>query len=484
MLRRLSRNLSLRGSGVSSEAVYKPASIEQPVEASINTIFEAARRGRLVVCAGAGLSRAMPANLPGGAELGARLDTRLRGLVNGYSSPRNPENLIAVADAGANLRGGDAALRSEVLRLADFRVAEPNYGHHAVAELLSEGGIGLLLLWNWDDCIERVDLAPERLQVALSDQDLEDLDQPSVAKIHGCATRKSTLLITSTDLAQPPYWIDNAFRERLRGKTIVFIGVGDIADYAQRRLEQLRDELAQGAERDGHPLDIWIVSPTIRSRWDESEWSKLMPGLDEERRLELSADEFLDQLARRWVREATDDLERTAETAVRTDVAESLRAIQAKLSSVGAAGVLRWCRRAALGQEVGTSVILCDGLKELLVAFAVLASGIGDDAVTVRSPSALEFGDRRIEALVACKPVAADRVRQRARHRAEELANQGAIGARATFLVSGVVWGALDDDPDSELEMTLGPSDPQDLVAGASAVRLSFLKASQLTHAA
>jgi hypothetical protein len=409
---------------VSPHSAYRPPSVEKPIEAVINTIFDAARRAGLVVCAGAGLSRAIPTELLSGAELGKRLDERLQGLVNGYVSPANPENLIDVADAGANLDGGKAALRSEVVKLDRFRDAEPNYGHHAIAELLCEGGIALLLLWNWDDCIERVDVAPERLQVARSDRDLEDLEEPSIAKIHGCATRKRTLLITSEDLAKPPYWTDNAFRARLRGKTTVFIGVGDIADYAQRRLEQLRDELAADAEGDDHPLDIWVVSPTIRSKWSESEWATLVPDLPEERRIELSADEFLDQLARRWVRDAIDDLER-AEAAVRPEVAESLRTIRAKLGSIGAAGVLRWCRRAALGQQVGTSVMLCDGLKQLLMAFAVLASDVGADDVRVRGPSALEVGGRRIEALVACEPVPADRVRQRAGGRAEELANQG-----------------------------------------------------------
>jgi hypothetical protein len=443
---------------VSPHSAYRPASVEEPVEAVINTIFDAARRTRLVVCAGAGLSRAMPTDLPSGAELGKRLDERLQGLVSGYVSPPTPENLIAVADAGADLDGGKTALRSEVVKLDRFRDAEPNYGHHAIAELLCEGGIALLLLWNWDDCIERVDVGPERLQVARSDRDLEDL-------------------------TKPPYWTDHAFRERLRGKTAVFIGVGDIADYAQRRLEQLRDELAEDAERDDHPLDIWVVSPTIRSKWNESEWAKLVPDLPEERRIELSADEFLDQLARRWVRDAIDDLER-AETAVRPGVAESLRRIRAKLGSIGAAGVLRWCRRAALGQQVGTSVMLCDGLKQLLMAFAVLATDVGGDDIRVRGPSALEVGGRRIEALVACEPVPADRVRQRAGRRAEELANQGTIGKRATFLVAGVVWGPLSDDPDPELDMTIGRIDPKDLVAGASAVQLSFLDASPLARAA
>ena len=268
-----------------------PASVDAPVEPVINVIFDAARRRGLVVCAGAGLSRGMPTGLPTGEELGERLDERLGSLVNGYVSPQRPEDLIAVADAGADLEGGKTALRGEVLRLADFREAEPNYGHEAIAELLCEGSIQLLLLWNWDDCIERVDVMPERLQVARSRSDLKDLDEPSIAKVHGCSTRPSTLLITSEDLADPPVWSDTAFRERLRGQTAVFIGVGDIADYAQRRLEQLRDDLTA----DGHdetPLDIWVVSPSIRAGWEYSAWARVVPGLPEERRIALSASAY------------------------------------------------------------------------------------------------------------------------------------------------------------------------------------------------
>lgn len=469
---------------MSGGSPYGPPSAEEPVEAVINTIFDAARHGRLVMCAGAGLSRGLPTDLPSGAELGNLLNERLEGLVNGYVAPPHPENLIAVADAGAELEGGEDALRSEVLKLARFLDADPNYGHQVVAELLSEGAIEVLLLWNWDDCIERVDVTPERLQVARSRRDLEDLDQPSVAKIHGCATRKRTLLITSADLDEPPFWTDEAFRERLRGKTVVFVGVGDIADYAQRRLDELRQELAAAPEN-AEPLpDIWVVSPSIRSDWDDSHWAELVPALPDERRVAMSADEFLDQLARRWVREAIDELERSAGPTVRSEVADSLRQINGTLCSMGAARVLRWCRRAALGQTFGGSVMLSDGLKQVLLAFAVLATDAGATHITARSPAALEVGDRRVEALIACDAGPADDVRQRARRRAEELANHGTIGETATFLVSGVVWGALPDDADSELEMATGPTDPEDLVAGPSGVRLSFLKAWELAAAA
>jgi hypothetical protein len=339
----------------------------------VNAIFESALRGRLVVCAGAGLSRAWPADLPGGAELGLRLDARLQALVSGYVPPSDPEDLVAVADAGAALQGGDSTLRTEILRLAGFSEADPNFGHRAIAELLLEGGIDLLLLWNWDDCIERVNVSPERLQVARSTQDLDDLDQPSIAKVHGCATRRSTLVVTTSDLTQLPYWTDTAFRERLRGKTIVFIGVGDIADYAHRRLEQLEEELQEDAERDDQTLDIYVVSPSIKSDWDESQWASLFPNLPEQRKVGLTADEFLDRFARRWAREGFDVLEDSVQAASNPEVSTSLAHLRSKLGSSGAANVIRWCRRAAVGQHVGESVLLSNSIKELIVALAVLA---------------------------------------------------------------------------------------------------------------
>src|SRR4051812_33584155 len=125
---------------------FKAADIDEPIETSVNLIFEAARQGNLVVCAGAGLSRAWPSELPTGAALGERLDDRLKGLISGYESPPDRQNLIAVADAGTSIDGGEPVLRGEVLGLANFQAAEPNYGHQATAELLCEGGISLLLL--------------------------------------------------------------------------------------------------------------------------------------------------------------------------------------------------------------------------------------------------------------------------------------------------------------------------------------------------
>lgn len=457
--------------------------MDAPIDAVVNTLFDRARAGQLVVCAGAGLSRAAPSSLPSGSDLGERLDTRLRDLINGYESPPNPANLIEVADAGAALDGGKDALRTEVLALAEFSSADPNYGHRATAELLCEGCIQLLLLWNWDTCIERVDTVPELLQISRSRDDLEQLDQPSIAKVHGCESRKATLLITSEDLATPPPWADSTIRDRLRDKTVLFIGVGDVADYARRRLEELRDELSRdGDER--ADLDIWIVSPTIRSAWAESDWAALVPTLDEQRRIEMGADDFLDQLARRWVREAFDQLIRAIEGEVRPEVRAALDVVRGALFALGSVLVLRWCRRAALAQQTGASVINTVPIQELFVAYAVLASENATATVTARTPAALEIGDRRIEALVACETLPASKVQQRARARAEELANQGTIVDAAEFLVAGVIFGSLADDPEAQLDVALGETESEDVATGTHGVRLSFINASQLRQAA
>lgn len=466
-----------------TEDHFKAADIDEPIETSVNLIFEAARAGNLVVCAGAGLSRAWPSELPSGATLGEHLDDRLASLVAGYESPADRDDLIAVADAGTSLEGGEAALRGEVLGLADFQQAEPNYGHRAMAELLCEGGISLLLLWNWDDCIERVDVYPERLQVARSKSDLDELEQPSIAKIHGCATRKRTLLITSQDLdSQVPYWSDEAFKERLRGKTVVFVGVGDVADYARRRLEELRDELQQ--EEEGGKPDVWVVGPEIRSKWAESAWASLLPDLEENRRVEMSADRFLDQLGRRWVREGLDQLPLGDNDGIRPEVRRQLGSLRRELAAVGANRLMRWCRTAALGQRIGRSVPHESGFKQLAVAVAVVAEEGDVSDLVVRDPAAVEVGEDRLEALIVCEPMSADRVRQRAQGRAEELSNQGMIEGSAAFLVAGVAYGRLEDDPESDLNLAVGQQTQDDLVAGSTSVGLSFRRASRLEEVA
>ena len=127
---------------------------------------------------------AADANLPSGSDLAELLSDRLEGRLAGYVPPDDTRDLIAVADKAAALGDGLAALQSEVLQLADFDSAEPNYGHRALAALLAEGALRLLT-WNWDDCIERAVPPGERLQAAYTQEDVTSILPPSVLKVHG-----------------------------------------------------------------------------------------------------------------------------------------------------------------------------------------------------------------------------------------------------------------------------------------------------------
>lgn len=462
-------------------ARHVSTSVREPIDPGVNVIFEAARQGNLVMCAGAGLGVAQPAELPSGAELGTDLDTRLAGLLAGYKSPGNPKNLIAVADAGAGLDGGEEALRGEVLELADFKGAEPNYGHTAAAELLCEGAVSLLLLWNWDTCIERVEVSPDLLQVSRSAEDLRNLTEPSIAKVHGCATRRETMLITSKDLEKAPVWTEAATREHLRGKTVVFVGVGDIADYAKRRLTELRDDLLSAAA--GAPLDLWVVAPEIKTKWAESAWAELLPNLPDHKRLALTADDFFDQLSRRWAREALDGLA-TITARSKPGTKATVDILTKALDEAGSTKFLRWGRSAALGQAVGSSVILSPTLTQLLVGYAVLARDAGTKDIRLRGPAVVAVDGQRIEALLACGGSPAEKIRNRARETARKLADQGLIDDTASFMVAGSIVGDLDDDPDLQVSMAVGSPAPDDLVAGPASVKLSFHRAADLEAAA
>jgi hypothetical protein len=95
------------------------------------------------------------AGLPSGRRLGELLDARLSARLAGYISPADRANLLDVADAGIAAAGDLLPLQYEVLELADFERASPNFGHTALALLLAEGAAANVLLWNWDDCVER-----------------------------------------------------------------------------------------------------------------------------------------------------------------------------------------------------------------------------------------------------------------------------------------------------------------------------------------
>jgi hypothetical protein len=422
------------------------------------------------MCAGAGLSMADNSTLPDGPSLSADLDRKLSNVLSGYQPPVDTSDLLTVADAGLNATGTLEAIQKLVRDSADFLGAPSNYGHEAVAVLLAEGAIRMLLLWNWDTCIERVDLPGEQLDVAFSYDDLEQLQSAPVAKVHGCATRWSTMLISSSQLSDPKMWAVPALSAALQTATAVFVGVGDVADYAEWRLRELHEDFPH--------LDVRLVSPHIVSGWDASTWSDLLPELEEERKFELSADVFLDELCRAWAMQLVLILHSYADE-VEEDDAAAVRRVADAVQSLDAITAVRWCRSAALRRRSGQSYVQAEEMKQVLLAVAAL-SRPGSSSIDVEPDARCHIGDDTYEVLVATETPPSREVVLEAYQRAIRMNAQGRLDGSAQFLISGQTIGPLASAVQNELNVIDGVVEATDILDGVERVDLKFLTTSEV----
>lgn len=330
----------------------------------------------------------MPAGLPSAPELARLLHQRFQ-RVTGFSCPK-PDDLLAVADAAALLGDGLAAVQRVVLELVRFSDARPQLAHRLLALLLAEDAMRLLLT-NWDDCVERSWREFEHIQAARNEVEAENLHGQFVLKIHGCCTQANTLLITSEQLREAPLWTKIYFQAELAHSTMVFVGIGDVADYAQKRITELA-HLVEDAR-------VRVVSPDIITGWDGSEWQKLLPELPEARRIDKTADEFMDELAREWVM----GLVAEVLAAPTDDPAPWLEAVANAFVCFTALQALVWLRRAAADWKVGQSVVRAPAASSVLEAVGLLARRAGSaDVADIRflPASAVLIGDERLDVVL------------------------------------------------------------------------------------
>jgi hypothetical protein len=432
--------------------------------------------GSLTICAGAGLSKADDAALPLGEELAERLSERLDGRLSGYEVPENPKDLIAVADKAVAASEGLSVLQNEVLELAGFLTAVPNLGHRAVALLLSEGAVRATILWNWDNCVERSVPGSDRLEVALTADDVASLRVPSVIKVHGCATRPSTLLITSDQLAEnAPLWAEQAFAQALMSGVIVFIGIGDVADYAQHRLKSLFEQF--------NSLDIVVVGPSVISNWADKIWSQVTPNLnnDNERRVESTADTFLDNLLRAWASHLLMELKRIGE-----GNRNALPGIDLITEAVGrstSVGLVQWCRTAVFPAVVGKSAVRASETLMALLAVAVLAEASGATTLRLSTHAQVASHSSRWSMIVVQSPKFATALLAEVARRAQALAEAGLASDSVVAVVSGPVLGGLPEDYSAGVtDIFAGEAFFDDLVAGPTMVAIKIVHADSVVR--
>jgi SIR2-like domain len=379
-----------------------------PVDATIVVLVDEARNNTLAICGGAGIS--IPAGLPSGRELAQRLDARFQS-VAGYQCSE-PTKLLAVADAAAKLPDGLAAVQRAVLALAPFSEAAPQLAHRLLALLLAEDAVRLLLT-NWDDCVERSWREFEQVRAVCNSVEAESLRGQFVVKIHGCCTQPDSLLITSAQLRDAPLWTRIYFAAQLARSTTVFVGIGDIADYARTRIA----ELAQMVDH----ARVRVVSPGIGNDWGNSGWKTLLPELPEGRRIPKAADTFLDELAREWVKGLVAEVRAGAEGID----APWLAAVAEAFERFTAVQALFWLRRAAVGWEVGESIVRAPAATSTLEAIGLFSrgpDGTEPSSIGFIPNSAVQIGEERVDVLICKDRQSRSEIEEAAVERAQRVA--------------------------------------------------------------
>lgn len=401
--------------------VYQPRRLMDGQSPHAVALAALARNGRLAIYAGAGLSRAQPTELPSGAEVARRTYTRLATLFP--SMPACAENdLTSVADSVASVAGGLSALRETVVHVAEFTSATPNYGHKVLAFLLLEGAVNVMTT-NWDDCIERGGL-PERLQVTITAQERVQVTVRTLLKVHGCASRPPTLLMTSAEVDAPPNWVRIEIGARLTDSHVVFVGIGDVAAYVRLRISEAVAAVG-GADH------VRVVSPTISTDWANTEWASVLPTLAEEHRIEMFADEFLDMLAGAYIRQFLLDMD--IALADNVPLQAALQTVVQPLEQLDALAVLEWLRSIAVPRNTGVSVLASEHTARVLVALGILAAGV----LVMQKGGAARTPTQRFQLLVALGLQSASRMRREADNRlAAFLADGGHPDEQPTFLIS------------------------------------------------
>ena len=401
--------------------------------------------GRLVVYAGAGISMADPTRLPSGAEIAERCHRKLADELDSAAlDAADSSDLASVADAVAD--GGSPEdvehVRRTAVGVAGFTTAAPGFGHEVLALLMLESIVEVITT-NWDDCIERAG-GEERILAVQSDQDRAQVTQQALLKVHGCATRPSGILITSDDLSDPPAWARDAVNERLASCSVVFVGIGDIAGYVRKRVEE-------AVERVGAGRNVYVVGPGIVAGWDSTHWADVLPDLSDERRVEASADEFLDQLAGACIRRNLGDIsERLADAeAERTAFDISRSALEHRTSLEG----LRWLRRCAFQRSPGKSATQEQAFTSAMIALGMLgkeAAENGDPDLAIPPVrSSRHVGARAVigqlayEVLVAIGPVTGSKFQRESASRLQRLRSEGDDPSDdPVFLIAGAVGRA------------------------------------------
>lgn len=432
-----------------------PEPLSSPLDLPFLGLVARALDDQVVLYVGAGVS--VTAGLPSGKEL-ARL---VHAKVDSYGvdlTGIDPEDLLGIADAAEAANGGDPSVIQEIaLGVARFDEVDPTSTHRALVLLLLEGA-ATVMSTNWDTCIERSAPNGEAVAVIVTNEDRMTTRPTGLLKVHGCARRPTTALVTTSQLAATPVWASSEMAAKLSHATVVFVGIGDIAPYVAVRLNQLVTQLDSVD-------NVSVVSRSIVSGWSDSGWSNVLPHLAESRKIEANAEDFLDSFLRAWVRHGIDTLRALAADMDDTEIADALEPLVTVLLADTAPNVVEWMRRSWGSIGAGTSAVHTHASHLGLLALAKWASPASIVAVPHAGPATSARG--RVDLHIQ-PGLAGPKVARAARDRVTQYRARGYLrpDEPVTVVCAGQIGRLEPRGADALVQDVVASETPGDIISG------------------
>lgn len=423
------------GGGLPGRHQPKPVGDHQSAVAS--GLVNDGRNGRLVLYLGAGVSIAMPSNGPKGNDVAENLrpvvadmlgtdEDRLKGLNLEQLSERLESEKPAMLDA----------LKQSAAEAEDFRFMQPNFGHEALALLMREG-MTQVVSANWDCAVET---AGGRVGIAIEGVSRQaDLPPPDevvlLFKVHGCARRPETLVLTRSEVNEPELWARSRVQTALTSGSVVFVGLGTVGSYVSGPVAEMVPRWIEGA------IGIRVVDPCGLS----PAWSSALGNRAAEAEIRLGSDEFFDDFLRATVSEALSGLKVAAATLDRAErkpwsqaIVTGVANISTRFRERSADAVLRWWRDGVSASENGSRFIFSPAARSALMCVGLLSCHDGGGIRVAGQDENMVVADGRRYFEVACRPGKHwHEARKDARDRIERRRRNGhyPLGASVTVVI-------------------------------------------------
>lgn len=448
------------------DAAYVPKPLSTVPASDAAQLVVAAVGDRLVLYLGAGLSIPSPARGPRGNEVADKLRPILAealGVTVAELPQPDLESLAARAEAI------DASCLAELKhRAADvwaFRNMEPNIGHEIIALLMREGMVRVVSA-NWDCAVEN---AGGEVGIVIDgvSRDLDALqltvDALPLYKVHGCARRPETLVLTRSEVDAPRTWARAKVQEALSGGTVVFVGLGTVGTYVGEPIEDLTRLWLDDA------TTVRVVDPYGLSE----PWKTVLGDRADETWVRMGADAFLDDLARAVVRDA---LSRVAERArdlharEAEDWSETMvvghTAFTDAVGIASADAVMRWWRSKMTTVSGGRRFMSEPAGSVALMAVAQIIGLDGGTVEVTGTDGNLSVRTSRRYLEIVCRPMEHQSdIEPVVRARIERRRRSGHYAAGVA--VTAVVHGATGRFPDAAAPVDIAAGGVQDSDVGA-----------------